>query len=194
MNPDKETWVLNETQKDYVRQSSLHNLAEMEHIRVDHALITTLIERWCPETNTFHFLSGEATVNLKDVAYLYGLSIDGPIVTGRTFSNSLVSEVCLELLGKAPVQGADVNELNIKFTWLEANFTSAPTKKKKNKLSKADEIYNTRTYLFFLVFNQIMSNTSGGRGLAYLLELFREFKLYAWAPACLANLYWILAK
>ena len=103
MNPDKETWVLNETQKDYVRQSSVHNLAEMEHIRIDHALTTTLIERWLPETNTFHFPSGEATVTLENVTYLYGLPIDGPIVTGRTFPNSLVSEVCLELLGKAHI-------------------------------------------------------------------------------------------
>ena len=166
----------------------------MEHIRIDHALITALIERWRPETNTFHFPSGEATITLEDVAYLYGLPIDGPIVTGRTFPNSLVSEVCLELLGKAPIQGADVNGLNIKFTWLEANFASVATKKKKKKLSKADEIYNTRVYIFFLVSSQIMSNTSGGRGPAYLLELFKEFKPYAWAPACLANLYWILAK
>lgn len=199
MNPDKDVWLLNETQKEYVRQSGLHNLAEMEHIRIDHALITALVERWRPETNTFHFPSGEATVTLEDVAYIYGLPIDGPIVTGRTFPFSLVSDVCLELLGKAPIQGVDVNGINIKFTWLEANFAANSTKnkkksKKKKKLSKAEEIYNTRAYLFFLVSSQIMSNTSGGRGPAYLLELFREFKPYAWAPACLANLYWILAK
>ncbi|XXG75046.1 hypothetical protein AAC387_Pa07g3635 [Persea americana] len=142
----------------------------MEHIRIYHVLITALIERWRPETNTFHFSSGEATVTLADVAYLYGLPIDGPIVTGRTFQNTLVSEVCLELRWKASIQGVDVNGLNIKFTWLEANFASVPTKKKKKKkLSKVDEIYNTRAYLFFLVSSQIMSNTSGGRGPAYLL-------------------------
>ena len=101
MNLDKESWVLNETQKEYVRQSGLHNLAEMEHIRIDHALIKALIERH-PETNTFHFPSGEAAVTLEDVAYIYRLPIDGPIVTRRTFSNALVSEVCLELLGRPP--------------------------------------------------------------------------------------------
>ena len=135
----------------------------MEHSKIDHALITALIERWPPKTNTFYFPSGEATVSLEDVAYIYGLPINGPIVIDRTFLNSLVSKVCLELLGKAPKQGADVNGINIKFTWLEANFTPVPTKRKK-KLFKADEIYNTRAYLFFLVFSQIMSNTSGRRG------------------------------
>ena len=122
MNPNKETWVLNETQKDYVRQSRLCNFTEMEHIRIEHALIMALIERWRSETNTFYFPSGEATFTLEDVAYIYWLPIDGPMVTGRPFPNSLVSEVCLELLGKAHIQGANVNGLNIKFTYSKSLF------------------------------------------------------------------------
>lgn len=37
-------------------------------------------------------------------------------------------------------------------------------------------------------------NGSGSRGQAYLLELFREFKPYAWGPTCLLNLYRMLAR
>ena len=85
MNPHKETWMINETQKDYVRQSGLHNLAEMEHIRIDHTLITALIEKWRSETNTFHFPLGAASVTLENIAYLYRLPIDGPIVSGITW-------------------------------------------------------------------------------------------------------------
>lgn len=67
---------------------------------INHALITGLIERWRFETNTFHFPSGDATDTVEDVAYICGLPIDGPIIT--EFPNSIVWEVCLEVLGKEP--------------------------------------------------------------------------------------------
>ena len=73
-----------------MRQTGLHHLAEISRMVIDHALIIALVERWGPETNTFHFPSGEATIMLEDVAYIYGLPIDGPRVTGRTFPGRLV--------------------------------------------------------------------------------------------------------
>ena len=67
-------------------------------------------------------------------------------------------------------------------------------KKKKHKKYKDYEIRATRAYLFFLVSGQIVSQTTGARGPAFILELFKEFKPYAWAPACLANLYRMLTN
>ena len=52
--------------------------------------------------------------------------------------------------------------------------------------SKEVEIYNTRAFLFHLVAGQFFVNGSDTRGPAYLLELFRKFKPYAWGPTCLA--------
>ena len=60
---------------------------------IDHVLITALVERWRPETNLFHFPSGEATIILDDVAYIYNLPIDGPRVTGRTFPGRLLQPI-----------------------------------------------------------------------------------------------------
>ena len=162
-------------------------------------MITRLVERWCPETNIFHFPTGEATVTLEDVAYIYGLPINGPAVTGTTFPSANVANVCEELLGLRPQMGVDFNGISIKYTWLEQHFRiqddeGKNKKKKKKKLSAQQEVYNTRAYLFFLVLGQINSNASGSRGPAYALELFKDFKPYAWAPACLANLYRMLNK
>ena len=62
----------------WVKDAGLYHLAQTRWMRIDHALIMGLVERWRPETNTFHFPSGEATITLADVAYIYGLPIDGP--------------------------------------------------------------------------------------------------------------------
>ncbi|RWR76671.1 serine/threonine-protein phosphatase 7 long form [Cinnamomum micranthum f. kanehirae] len=196
-NPDYGTWHLNERQLEYVRMSGLYHLAQMRWIRIDHALITGLVERWRSETNTFHLPIGEATVTLEDVAYIYGLPINGPAVTGTTFPSANVADVCEELLGLRPQMGVDFNGISIKYTWLEQHFRiqadQGNNNKKKKKLSVEQEVYNIRAYLFFLVSGQINSNSSS-RGSAYALELFRDFKPYAWAPACLANLYRMLNK
>lgn len=173
----------------YVRQTGLHHLAELDKMRIDHALLTALVERWRPETNTFHFRGGEATITLEDVAYIYGLPVDGVPVIGRTWSNQLmIQDICQELLGFSP-DPTDCGGGQIKLTWFHNNFTSLP-----KKPSEEVEVQYTRAYLFCLVASQICTNTCGSRGSAYLLELFRKFERYAWGPACLANLYRSLSK
>ena len=45
--------------------------------RLDHALVTALVERWRAETHTFHFTVGEATVTMQDVGVLWDLPVVG---------------------------------------------------------------------------------------------------------------------
>ncbi|CAN1165232.1 Serine/threonine-protein phosphatase 7 long form homolog [Linum perenne] len=40
-----------------------------------------MIERWRPETSTFHLPFGECTITLEDIAYITGLPVDGEAVT-----------------------------------------------------------------------------------------------------------------
>ncbi|KAG8498242.1 hypothetical protein CXB51_007042 [Gossypium anomalum] len=85
-----------------------------------HDLISALVERWRPETHTFHLSCGECTVTLEDVALQFGLPIDGDTVTGV----SAIAEpaaLCYSLLGASP-DDAESTFSELKFTWLKANF------------------------------------------------------------------------
>ena len=59
-------------------------------IDINQHLITALVERWMPETHTFHFPHGEATITLEDVTLQSGLKIGGLLVT-----SVVTSDVCL---------------------------------------------------------------------------------------------------
>ena len=45
--------------------------------------LTALVDRWRPETHSFHLPCGEMTVTLQDVAMILGLPIRGLPVTGN---------------------------------------------------------------------------------------------------------------
>ncbi|RWR85053.1 serine/threonine-protein phosphatase 7 long form isoform X1 [Cinnamomum micranthum f. kanehirae] len=145
---------------------------------------------WRPETNTFHLNCGEATITLEDVAYIYGLPIDGLLVSGRTFSEPLIMvKVCEELLGMVPDVNFDCYGVQIKFTWCRDNFGKLPKSRPRDQ-----DVRRTRPFLFCLVAGQIFWTSSGTKAPAHILELFRRFEKRAWGRACLANLYRGLAK
>ncbi|KAH7832900.1 hypothetical protein Vadar_001186 [Vaccinium darrowii] len=72
---------------ELVRQAGFFGLLNMQYMQLDLALLTALVERWRPETHTFHLTSGEATVTLQDVEIITGLPVDGRPVTGSTDLN-----------------------------------------------------------------------------------------------------------
>src|SRR5438128_8430450 len=47
--------------------------------QLDRSLLSALVDRWRPETHTFHLPCGEMALTLQDVAYLLGL----PLVSCR---------------------------------------------------------------------------------------------------------------
>jgi hypothetical protein len=47
--------------------------------------IMMMVDRWRPETHSFHLPCGDLTVTLKDVAMILGLPIRGRPVTGRGY-------------------------------------------------------------------------------------------------------------
>ncbi|CAI0405015.1 unnamed protein product [Linum tenue] len=90
----------------------------------DASLITALVERWRPETSTFHLPCGEVTITLEDVVTLSGLAIDGDAVV-VDIPDEEWSAICLRLLGRVPVDlvgGVAV----VRIVWLRVEFSHLP--------------------------------------------------------------------
>ena len=80
-----------------VRLLGLEGLHLVPSIQLDHALITVFVERWRPETHTFHLPHGEMTITLQDVEVIMGLPIEGKAMVGP--SKRTWTDVCAEMLG-----------------------------------------------------------------------------------------------
>ncbi|XP_057533799.1 protein MAIN-LIKE 1-like [Amaranthus tricolor] len=57
----------------------LGRLPYIMHQHIDGVLITTFVERWQPDTNTFHMPWGEMTIILHDVQRILGIGIDSSL-------------------------------------------------------------------------------------------------------------------
>ena len=86
-----------------LRQSGFYWIMKMGYLKINSSLITALIERWRPETHTFHLRCGEDTITLQDVSVLLGLHTEGIPLIGET--NLDWAELCEELLGVRPWEG-----------------------------------------------------------------------------------------
>ncbi|CAN1813126.1 Serine/threonine-protein phosphatase 7 long form homolog [Linum perenne] len=95
-------------------------------MRADHDLITALVERWRPETHTFHMPEGECTLSLQDVNIISRLRIDGGVVTGWTASNSWIKMIADFLGHRLKAGSAHMKGSQLKLTWLTQTFNELP--------------------------------------------------------------------
>ena len=70
------------------------------------ATLTAHVDRWRPETHTFHLPCGEMTVTLKDVAMITALPIVGDAVCGR-IEGGRFRDMVENLLGVRPAEAQE---------------------------------------------------------------------------------------
>ena len=72
-------WQLNECDKfsELVVRSNLSSLIIASYRSVSKILVSCFLEKWQPETNTFHMPFGEMSIGLDDVATILGIPVTG---------------------------------------------------------------------------------------------------------------------
>ena len=92
-------WRMDIRIRPYVIRAGFYGIYRLGHIMIDWPLITCLVERWRPETQTYVPI-GEMTITLQEVVIILSLRIDRLVVTRtRVFD---VAKLCRELLGVTP--------------------------------------------------------------------------------------------
>ncbi|XP_072056244.1 serine/threonine-protein phosphatase 7 long form homolog [Arachis hypogaea] len=160
--------------------------------------LSAFIERWHPETHTFHKPFGECTITLQDVAYQLGLPIDEEPVSGclTDFENLMKNERLAwvwfrKLFGELPPQNK-VKQMTVCYTWFHERFQVLPA----DAINETVSIY-ARAYIMMLLSSQLFANKNANRvhlrwlpNLASLDNLGR----YSWVSAALAWLYRCLCR
>ena len=62
-------------------------------MQIDRALLSALVDRWRPETHTFHLPCDEVAPTLQDVAYLLGLPLQGQAVGPRVVRRDWLNDL-----------------------------------------------------------------------------------------------------
>ncbi|CAN1250904.1 Serine/threonine-protein phosphatase 7 long form homolog [Linum perenne] len=131
-------------------------------------LVTALLERWRPETNTFHLLQGEATITLEDVEVLTGLLTRGrPVSVG--YDDRAADVICQELLDATPPP-TRFHGHQVKISWVKEQFDRLPAG------APADVITcYARAYTWVLLGAILLADRSGDLIPVHLLRLLSDF-------------------
>ncbi|RYQ90063.1 hypothetical protein Ahy_B09g096354 isoform C [Arachis hypogaea] len=164
--------VLDDRYVPYLQMAGLYHLARLNNrwFRLDEALVSAFVERWRPETHTFHMPFGECTITLQDVAYQLGLPVDGRY----------------ELLGVVPPP-SQVQKYAVNCSWFQETFGECPEGADEDTVRRY-----ARAYIMMLLGTQLFADKSGNRvhirWLPFVARL-EEMGTYIWGSAALAWLY-----
>ncbi|KAL0905518.1 hypothetical protein M5K25_023942 [Dendrobium thyrsiflorum] len=185
-----------------LRNIGLDNIRHLQFIRLDHNLITALVERWCPLTNTFHFTIGEMTITLQDVQVILGLRIDGPAIVGPNVVGvgrrwESWPDCCDELLSTHP--GRDTvyhapgdEEDTTTFRMGSAQLRWTFYKNSYDQLAPSPFLQHVRAYILFMIGCFLIPDTSRSHVLLQWLSLLLDVDMFgrmSIGSAVLAHLY-----
>lgn len=190
-------WILDDEPEfviDLVKKSGLYNIIKYLKKWIDVTLISTFVERWYPETNTFHFPFGEMTITLDDVHHILGI-----LVVGKTFTSSSSRRITYRVFNTLMLRGLGVSDsialvqhkktssFSIELPWLAKFF--------KNCDKEADEEtmkITARAYLLYLLGSTIFNDKSGYRVPVYYLDALMDLDSagdFNWGATTLCFLY-----
>ncbi|QHO13423.1 uncharacterized protein DS421_15g515400 [Arachis hypogaea] len=176
----------------YLRRTGFYHASLIKRFEYDNPLISALVERWRPETHTFHLPWGECTITLEDVAMQLGLPVDGQPVSGTLrswskFHQRDIWEWCHELLGEVPAGHVGTTKFNIKLKWLRNRLQQMPLDLEDNGLMQY-----ARCYMLYLLGDVLLPDKANNTVHVRYLPLLADFDAictYSWGSAVLCWLY-----
>lgn len=172
--------VLNEPPRDIdIADTGLAHLPGIMFDRHDHALITAFLERWQPETNSFHLLEGEVTITLEDVHRILGIQCHGEPVR-LILAQPGEEEAELERFRAHFASALEVKSYHLAKLWTII------------KDRRVDRQIREAAYLGYIVGSTLFIDKTGTKIMRSLVELFRDGQRganKAWGAATLTFLY-----
>ncbi|KAF1881845.1 hypothetical protein Lal_00042560 [Lupinus albus] len=168
----------NERVLQLIRNTAFGPMLDIDVVEINNHLLTAMVERWRPETHTFHLPNGECTITLQDVAYQLGLPIDGKPITGDTSLDWV--DLCVQLLGVSPIDRQIMGQ-RVQHTWLESIYQELPEDADEEVVEQ-----HARAFILRMIGGFLMPDTSGSRvHLMYLplLDDLSETFEYSWGSA-----------
>ncbi|KAK1662100.1 hypothetical protein QYE76_050259 [Lolium multiflorum] len=105
--------------------------------------LTALVDRWRPETHTFHLRAGEMTPTLQDVSMILGLPIQGEPLCMNTTSDGWRGQM-EDLIGRAPPPPEypkDRTPAGALFLWIRNNFGTCPQGANRDTIKTYTRVY-----------------------------------------------------
>ncbi|TYK03303.1 serine/threonine-protein phosphatase 7 long form-like protein isoform X1 [Cucumis melo var. makuwa] len=166
----------------YLEAAGFLGVSQVGFMQLDWHLITALVERWRPETHTFHMPCGECTITLQDVAVQLGLPVDGEPLTGSLRYNWML--ICNDYLGVVP---PDMKGQRLSLPWLAEQFEELPPDADIVSVQRY-----ARAYIMQLIGGFLFADKSNNLVHCMFLQFLFDFDqagTYAWGAATLAWLY-----
>ncbi|KAK1694577.1 hypothetical protein QYE76_011274 [Lolium multiflorum] len=133
-------------------------------LNMNAAALTALVDRWRPETHTFHLRAGEMTPTLQDVSMILGLPIQGEPLCMNTTSDGWREQMA-NLIGMAPPAPENPKErapAGAPFGWIRTNFGELlPEGAERDTIRTY-----TRVYLWYMLSMTLFADSGVGRSLS----------------------------
>lgn len=153
--------------------------------KINSTAITALLDRWRPETHSFHLPCGEMTVTLQDFAMITGLPIDGDALTGRVENDGWRARVTSLIGACPPAPEKETRSAGIPYTWLRENRGGCPADAGPVVVQQY-----ARAFLWRLLTQVVFPDASGDTASWMYLDPLRDWDAkFSWGSAGLAFLY-----
>ncbi|XP_016196116.1 serine/threonine-protein phosphatase 7 long form homolog [Arachis ipaensis] len=180
----------------YLAEAGFGDTVPLRDFTFDNSLISTLVERWRPETHTFYLPWGEVIITLQDVAYHLGLRDGNPVGGclcdfGRWYHTetwALVEQLLGARLPAAAQQAVQrMESFTLKLVWL---------RDRVRQMSQTNDPETLRQYpkcyIMLLIGGYLMTDKSNNLVHLHWLPLLRDFaecRAFSWGSAVLTWTY-----